>query len=181
MKNTKVQNTHYLSLSYNSLIVNKYFHYLLFLIDVSLILLQTIEVYHNQFISLKDGGIKYISFITIIIKELDKLKKGIKFLIYIAIILIETGFTFILNNFSLKKNNFWTIIINLTEIIFHRISVLFLFYFLFSFSDYLLIVGIIITLPFLFLLIQCFNSNHLFTFFISLINLFNIIKLFIEE
>ena len=169
MKNTKVRNTHYLSLSYNSLIVNKYFHYLLFLIDVSLILLQTIEVYHNQFISLKDDGIKYISFITIIIKELDKLKKGIKFLIYIAIILIETGFTFILNNFSLKKNNFWTIIINLTEIIFHRISVLFLFYFLFSFSDYLLIVGIIITLPFLFLLIQCFNSNHLFSFFLSLI------------
>ena len=169
MKNTKVRNTHYLSLSYNSLITNKYFHYFLFLIDVSIILLQIIEIYHNEYKSLKEEGIKYSSFISITIKEIDKLKKGFKFLIYIIIILIETIFTFILNHFSLVQNNFWKIIINITEIIFHRLGLLFLFFFLFSFGDYLLIIGIILTLPYLILLVQCINANHLFSFFLSLI------------
>ena len=169
MKNTKVRDTHYLSLSYNSLITNKYFHDFIFLLDVSIILLQIIEIYHNEFQSLKGNGIKYLSFISITIKEIDKLKKGIKFLIYISIILIETIFTYILNHFSLVKNNFWKVIINITEIIFHRIGLLFLFYFLFSFNGYLLIVGIILTLPYLILLVQSINANHLFNFFLSII------------
>ena len=169
MKNTKVRDTHYLSLSYNSLITNKYFHYFIFLLDVSIILLQIIEIYHNDFNELNGNGIKYSSFISIAIKEIDKLKKGIKFLIYISIILIETIFTYILNHYSLVKNNFWKVIINITEIIFHRIGLLFLFYFLFSFNGYLLIFGIILTLPYLILLVQSINANHLFNFFLSII------------
>ena len=169
MKNIKVQNTHYLSLSYNSLITNKYIHYFLFLIDVNIILLQILEIYHNDYKSIKRDDTKYMSFISLIIKELNKLKVGIKFMIYIIIILIETVCTSVLNNFNLTKNNCLTVIINLTEIIFHRIGTLLMFYYLFSFNNIFLIFGIIITLPYFIILVDCLNTNHLFTFFISLI------------
>ena len=169
MNANKVQNTHYLRLSYNSLITHKVIHYFLFLIDVALILLQIIEIYHNHYKSLIESDTKHISFISLIIKEVDKLKVGIKFAIYIIILLIEVICTFVLNNFNLQKNKFWNIIVNLTEIIFHRIGALFMFYFLFSFSEAYLVTGIILTFPYLIMIINCFNSNHLFYFFVKLI------------
>ena len=169
MKSGKVQRTHYLSLSYNSLITNKIVHYFLFLIDICLILLQIIEVYYNHYKSIEDSDTKIISVFSLIIKEINKLKTEIKFVIYIIIIIIETISTLVLNNFNLKRNTFWAILINFTEIIFHRIGVLFIFLFLFSFKDIFLIIGIIITLPFLLSLIDCFCSNHLFFYFVSLI------------
>ena len=169
MNTNKVQNTHYLRLSYNSLITNKVIHYFLFLVDVALIFLQILEIYHNQYKSLKENDTKHISFITLLIKELDKLKIGIKFIIYIIILLIEIVCTLVLNNFNLQKNKFWNVIINLTEIFFHRIGVLFMFYFLFSFNDVYLVTGIILTLPYLIMIISCFNANHLFYFFVKLI------------
>ena len=169
MNANKVQNTHYLRLSYNSLITHKVIHYFLFLIDAALILLQIIEIYHNHYKSLIESDTKHISFISLIIKEVDKLKVGIKFAIYIIILLIEVICTFVLNNFNLQKNKFWNIIVNFTEIIFHRIGALFMFYFLFSFSEAYLVTGIILTFPYLIMIINCFNSNHLFYFFVKLI------------
>ena len=169
MKSGKVQNTHYLIMSHNSLITNKVVHYFLFLIDVCLILLQIIEIYYNKYKSIEDKDSKIISIFSLIIKEINKLKTEIKFVIYIIIIIMETGLTIVLNNFYLKKNTFWIIIINLTEIIFHRIGALFMLLFLFSFRNIYLIVGIIITLPFLLSLIDCFCTNHLFFYFVSLI------------
>ena len=75
MKSGKVQRTHYLSLSYNSLITNKIVHYFLFLIDICLILLQIIEIYYNHYKSIEDSDTKIISVFSLIIKEINKLKK----------------------------------------------------------------------------------------------------------
>ena len=169
MKNNKVQNTHYLSLSYSSLISNKVLHNFLFLIDVVILLLQILEIYYNQYKSLKADDFKYMSFISKIIQSINKLKIEFQFIIYIIIIIIETGFSFVLNNFNLSKNKFWSVIINITEILFHRIGTIFMFHFLFNFNDIYLIVGIILTIPFLFILIGCFRTNHLFYFFLSVI------------
>ena len=106
MKSGKVQNTHYLILSHNSLITNKVVHYFLFLIDVCLILLQIIEIYYNKYKSIEDKDSKIISIFSLIIKEINKLKAEIKFVIYIIIIIMETALTIVLNNFYLKKNTF---------------------------------------------------------------------------
>ena len=165
MKVNKIQNTHYLILSYNSLIKNKIVHIFLFLMDVCILLLQILEIYYNHYKSLCASDFKSFSFISLIMKDLNKLKIGIKFAIYISLIIMETFFGYILNNFNLTMNSFWIVVINLNEILFQRIGVLFMFNFLFSFNGIFLIIGIIVSLPYLIILIGSFRTNHLFTFF----------------
>ena len=139
MKNKKIQNSHYLSISYGSLISNKIIHYILFLIEVFSIFLQIVEIHYNSYKSIKTEKIKVFSFITPIIMALNKIKPGIKFVIYLLIILFETICTFLPNYLILSKNKFWLVIINLNEIIFYRLSSLFMFHFLFSFEQIYLI------------------------------------------
>ena len=134
MKDNKVQNNHYLILSYNSLITNQIVQYFLFLIDIFMITLQLFEIYQNQYESLGANNIKNISFISIFIKQLNKIKVEIKFVIYLTLIAIETIVGYILNNFNLIRNVFLTIVINLNEIIFQRIGALLIFDFLFCFN-----------------------------------------------
>ena len=169
MKINNLQNDHYLILSYNSLISNKLIHYFLFLADICIILLQILEIYHNNYKALGSSNIQSLSFISIVMKEMNKIKVGIKFLIYLILIIIETICCFILNHINLTRNNFLVVIINLNEIIFQRIGVLFMFHFLFSFKGIYLIIGIIFTLPFIINLIRCFSINHLYIFFFELI------------
>ena len=167
MKDNKVQNNHYLILSYNSLITNQIVQYFLFLIDIFMITLQLFEIYQNQYESLGANIIKNISFISIFIKQLNKIKVEIKFVIYLTLIAIETIVGYILNNFNLIRNVFLTIVINLNEIIFQRIGALLIFDFLFCFNYIFLIIGIIISLPNLLIIISEFRKNHLYTFFLN--------------
>ena len=169
MKINNLQNDHYLILSYNSLIANKLIHYFLFLADICIILLQILEIYHNNYKALGSSNIQSLSFISIVMKEMNKIKVGIKFLIYLILIIIETICCFILNHINLTRNNFLVVIINLNEIIFQRIGVLLMFHFLFIFKGIYLIIGIIFTLPFIINLIRCFSINHLYIFFFELI------------
>ena len=131
MKVNKIQNTHYLILSYNSLIKNKIVHIFLFLMDVCILLLQILEIYYNHYKSLCASDFKSFSFISLIMKDLNKLKIGIKFAIYISLIIIETFFGYILNNFNLTMNSFWIVVINFKELeyylclIFYSVSMVF--------------------------------------------------------
>ena len=169
MKNNKAQHTHYLSFTYKCLITNKIIHCILFLAEIVFIFLQILEIHYNSYKSLNNSAIKIFSFITPVIKCLNKLNIYIKFAIYIIIIIIETIFSYIPNYISLSKNKFWNIMINLIEIIFYRIGALFMFHFLFSFNKLYLIIGIIITIPFIIILIISTNRNNLFDFFFSFV------------
>ena len=60
----KIMDTHYLSFSYSSLITHKIIHYILFLIEVTSIFLQVLEIYNNEFKSLKSENTKIFSYIT---------------------------------------------------------------------------------------------------------------------
>ena len=169
MKDRQFQNTHYLSFCYNSLITNKIIHGFLFLIEIVSIFLQIIEIYYNDYKSLKSEKIKIFSYISPTIKSIIKLKIIYQFLIYILIILIPTVSSFILNNFNFQKNKFLDVIINLNEILFYRIGVLFIFHYLFILNDIYLIFGIIFSIPYIIILITSFNTHHLFTFFFSFV------------
>ena len=59
MKNNKIMNAHYLSFSYNSLITHKVIHYILFILEITSIFLQILEIYYNDYKSLKSENIKY--------------------------------------------------------------------------------------------------------------------------
>ena len=170
MNSQKAQYSHYLTLSYNFLFTNDVLHYILFLFDICLLLLQILEIYYNNFEQLTSGkDIKYFSFISYSMHKINNLKTIIAFLIYVIIIIIKTIFSFILNNFNITLNKFWAVIINFTELIFNRLDILFMFHYLFFFTDIYLIVGIIITIPFLLSLISSISVNHLFIFFFSFV------------
>jgi hypothetical protein len=165
----KIMDTHYLSFSYSSLITHKIIHYILFLIEVTSIFLQVLEIYNNEFKSLKSENTKIFSYITPLIQSINKINIAISFLIYIIIILLITIFSILFNNLNLSKNIVWDIIINLNELIFYRLGSLIIFHYLFSFNNNYLIIGIILTIPYILILLNGFNINHLFTFFFSFV------------
>ena len=166
MKNeNKLLKTHYLNFSYECLISHKVIQYILFLIEVGSIFLQILEIYYNEYKSLKSDNIKIFSYITPLIRSIKKINIVIQFLIYVIIIILITMVCVILNFLNLSKNIFWTIIVNINEIIFYRIGSLIIFHYLFSFDGVYLIFGFILTIPYILILINGFNIHHLFTFF----------------
>ena len=166
MKNeNKLLKTHYLNFSYECLISHKVIQYILFLIEVGSIFLQILEIYYNEYKSLKSDNIKIFSYITPLIRSIKKINIAIQFLIYVIIIILITMVCVILNFLNLSKNIFWTIIVNINEIIFYRIGSLIIFHYLFSFNDIYLIFGFILTIPYILILISGFSIHHLFTFF----------------
>ena len=169
MKHNTIHNTHYLSFSYNSLITHKVIHYILFFIEIVSIFLQIYEIYFNKYKSLKLGHIKTFSYISPLIISIQKLNIAIRFLLYMLLIILLILSNLSLNYLNLSKNIFWNIMINLNEIFFNRLISFIIFHYLFSFSDLYLIIGIIFTIPYIFILINDFNYNHLFTFFFGFV------------
>ena len=169
MINENNRNTHYLSLSYNFLIKGKGFHYLFFLTEIVFISLQILQIYYNKYESAKSENIKMYFFITQLIIVIKKLKTAIQFLIYIIIIILITFFGLLIKFIYLSQNKFFGLIINLNEIFFYRIGSIIIFNFLFSFNDIYLIIGIIITIPYIFILINDFSINHLAKFMFEFI------------
>ena len=169
MKNNKILYTHYLSFSYNSLIKHKVIHYILFLIEIVSIFLQIFEIYYNDYKSLISENIKIFSYITPLIQSIKKLNIAIQFLLYIIIIILIIIFSILFNYLNLSRNIVWDIIINLNEIIFYRLGSLIIFHYLFSFNSIFLIIGFILTVPYVLILFNGFNINHLFTFFFSFV------------
>ena len=88
MKNKKQYKSHYLSLSYKVLITNKIVHYIFTFIEVFFILIQILEIYSNNFESIKLENTKKMSPLTIIALKAKNLPELVNFIIYFLIILI---------------------------------------------------------------------------------------------
>ena len=162
-------NSHYLSMSYHFLNIHKGFYYLFFLTEIVFIFLQILQIYCNKYESAKSENIKIYFFIILLIKSIKKLNISIQFLIYVIIIILITVFGLLLKFMYLSKNKFFGIIINLNEIFFYRICSLIIFDYLFSFNDIYLIFGILLSLPYIIILINGFYINHLSKFMFSFI------------
>ena len=169
MNSCKIINTHYLSISYRALITNKIVHYILFILEIYLILMQVLEIYFNDFKSFKKGDISYFTTFTQLILLINKIPIEIKFIIYIVVIIFLIINGYILNNFNIKESKYITIIINLTELLFYRLLSLFIFNYLFSFEKIYFLISVIITIPYTFQLVFSYSINHLFFFFPNLI------------
>ena len=169
MINENNGNTHYLTMSYNFLISNKGSHYLFFLTEIVFIFLQILQIYYNKYESAKSENIKIYFFIAYLIRAIKKLNIPIQFLIYIIIIILLTVFRLLLKFKYLSQNKFFGLIINLNEIFFYRIGSIIIFNYLFSFHDIYLIIGIIISIPYILILINDFSINHLTKFMFSFI------------
>ena len=169
MKKNNIIKTHYLSISYNTLINNRIVHYFLFLLEIYLIMMQIIEIYYNNFKFDDINNITSLTKFTLAIKHINKLPISIQLSIIIIIIIFLVINFFILNTFRLKKNIWISILINIAELLFYRLFSLFFFIYLFSFKGIYLYINIIFTIPYIVILILNFHKNHLFIFFLNLI------------
>ena len=169
MNNEKTLYTHYLTLSYKSLISYRIVHYILFFIEIYILLAQILEIYYNDFISFKSKDLKMFSPSIFLLDKLSKLSNFINLSIYFIIIIFIMINNCLLNTIKFKENIFIKIMINLTELFFYRLFSLLIFNYFFLLID---LYYFIIILVFLYIFVLIFNlyKNHLFLFFPSLIN-----------
>ena len=163
-------NSHYLSISYKSLINNKIIHHILFIIEIFLLTIQLIEIYYNDYNTFIKTDIKILSPLTLIIINIDKLSIKFNFIIYFVIISIIVISYFLLNIFRFKINCFIIIIVNITEVIFYRLLSLLIFNYLFIFRGIFLVINTLLILAYLYILMNNFSTNYLFLFFPSIID-----------
>ena len=170
MNHEKIMNSHYLSISYKTLIKNKRVHHILFLIEVFIIFLQIIEIYYNDFKSYKVEEVVIFNPLNLILKLMIQIPNYLILILYFLIIMFIIINNYILNVFILEINFYIKIIVNINELLFFRLLSLFMFNYLFLFTNIYLIINIIITFPYILLLIFYFYNNYLFLFFPSIIN-----------
>lgn len=163
-------NSHYLSITYKSLINNKIIHHILFIIEIFLLTIQIIEIYYNDYNTFIKADIKILSPLTLIIININKLPIKFNFIIYFVIISIIVISYFLLNIFRFKINCFIIIIVNITEVIFYRLLSLLIFNYLFIFRGIFLVINTLLILSYLYILINNFSTNYLFLFFPSILD-----------
>jgi len=161
--------SHYLSISYKTLITNKNFHYILFILECYLIMLQILEINCNNFSSFIKNNIISFSPLTKLLLVINSIPYSKTIIAYALIIIIATICIYIPNLIRLKINIFSKILINISDILFCRILSLFIFNFSFLFTDKYLLISIIISLPYLIGILYIFLNNHLYFFFPKII------------
>jgi len=162
--------SHYLSISYKSLITNKNFHNVLFILECYLIMLQILEIHCNNFRSFIRNNIISFSPLTKLLLVINSIPNNKTIIAYAVIIIIATICIYIPNLIRLRLNIFTKILINITDLLFCRILSLFIFNFLFLFTDIYLLISILISLPYLIGILYNFLYNHLYFFFPKIIN-----------
>ena len=163
MKDDKIIKTHYLSISQKYLVNKIVIHFFLFLIEIILIFLQMIEIDYNNH---KIPGKKFLETpISSLLSKINNFPNVIKTLVYDIIIIFILVNYFIFSYYRIENNIYVKIMINLLELLFYRILSLLIFNYLFIFSDFYFFINIIITIPYIVILLFYFYNNHLNAFF----------------
>ena len=163
MKDDKIIKTHYLSISQKFLVNKIVIHFLLFLIEIILIFLQMIEIDYNTY---KGVAKKYMFRpLSSLLIKINNLPIIINILIYDILIVFILVNYYIFNNYRIGNNIYVKIMINLLEMLFYRVLSLLIFNYLFIFKDIYLFINIIITIPYIVILLLYFYHNHLNDFF----------------
>ena len=162
---------HYLSLSYKTLIKENVIHSILFLFEIYLILMRIMEIFWNDFsLSIINENTNNYNPLTYLLVSINKLPILIKFIIYFVVINILNVNLLLMNLYRFKVNILTKVIINLSELIFSRVLVLFLFNYLFMFNGVFFIINSIFAIIYVICLIVNFYLNNLFLFFPSIVN-----------
>ena len=87
MKDKKIIKANYLTLTYKILITNKIIHSFLFLLEMSTITLQIVEIYYNNYNANKNNNI-YFSPYSLLLMRINTLSNPIRTIICIVLIAI---------------------------------------------------------------------------------------------
>ena len=170
MEKKKSKISHYLCLSYKTLINKNAIHYILFLFEIYLVLMRIMEIFWNDFnLSIINENANTYNPLTYLLISINKLPFQIKFLIYFVVIIILNMNLLLTNFYRFKVNIFTKVIINLSELLFSRVLTLFLFNYLFMFNGVFFIINAILTITYIICLIFNFYLNNLFLFLPSIV------------
>ena len=161
----KINSDNYLINCYENLIRIKVVHFIFILIEILLNILQELEVFIRGFkeenISKKNMGLNFVSILTNLFDILPTIGKLI--IIIFCISFIEILYYFIKKSF--KKNYIYIKIgVNFLEIFFFRAFTLIFLNFFFTLEKEFFLFGCLFLFPYIFLVINNFQNNHLFYF-----------------
>ena len=162
----KMKEDNYFINCYRFLIRSKVIHFLLLLIEILLILLQEIDIFHRGFkpMYITNGEI-IISPIVLLIKKFNDFPEYINFLIAVLSMIIFDALYLLLCKKDIKKKNIlYKIIINFLEFFFFRIYILFFYSLLFILTKLYFLISFMLSLFHAYLIINNFLYNHLYNY-----------------
>ena len=161
-----INSDNYLINCYKNLIRIKVVHFLFILIEILLNVLLELEVYIRGFkaenITKKNTGLNFVSLCTNIF---DKLPTYGKLIIIIFYITITELLYYLIKKRKFKKNHICIkIIVNFLEIFFFRTFTLIFLNFFFTLEKEFFLFGCMFLFPYMILIINNFQYNHLYYF-----------------
>ena len=168
MKNGKLNNSHYLSISCKAIVKNRIIHYILFFGELYYLFFFILDLYSKDFKINQES--KITSPFLFLIIMLNQLAMEIRFIIFFVIMLFIIVSYFILNFRRVKINIIVKVFVNANELIFHRLLSLLMFNYLHILKGIYLFISIVITAFYAFILLFNFYENHLCFFFPNLVN-----------
>ena len=167
MKNGKLYNSHYLSISCSAIIKNRIIYYILFCAELYYLFFFILDIYSKDF-KINETN-RFNSHFLFLIIMFNQLCIEIRFIIYFVIMIILIGTYFILNFRRVKVNIIVKIFVNISELIFYRLLSLLLFNYLNILKGIYLYINALITAFYIFILLFNFYENHLCSFFPNLV------------
>ena len=167
MINENLINSHYLSISYKSIVKNRVIHYILYGVELYFIFIAILDIYSKDFKVYQATNQKCTHLIFYIL-IFNQLSMENRFIIYFAIVIITIVTNLILNFKRVNVSIIVKIFLNLTELIFCRLLSLFMFNYLYILKGLYLYINLILTIIYAFILLFNFYENHLCLFFPSL-------------
>ena len=160
----KIKGENYLSNCYRRLIRVKIIHFIFLLIDIILILLQEIDIFNRGFKPrYKTEGKIIISPIILLIHKFDNFPPYVNFLVIILSMIIFDSFYLLLCKKDIKRKDiFLYIIINILELFYFRLCILFFYCLLFSIPKLYFLISFVFSIPHAYLIIDNFLYNHLY-------------------
>jgi len=162
----KIKEDNYLSNCYRRIIRSKIIHFLFFLIESFLIIIQEIDIINREFKSrYLSQDKKIISPIILVICIFDNFPEYLNYLIIILSLLIFNSLYIYFCKKDLKQTNiFFSIIINILEIFYFRLYMLFFYTLLFTLTKLYFLSSFILSLIQAYLIINNFLYNHLYNY-----------------
>ena len=165
----KITSDNYLINSYNHLTRSKVIHFFFILIEIIINILQELETFLGGFNSDKNEGVlNYISYLTNQFGRIPIIGKIIILLLFISI--FDILYYFFQRKKIKTKYNRVSILVNILELFYFRVSSLVLFNFFFTLSNFYFLISLLFLIPNIYLIMNHFLYNHLYYFVPSFID-----------
>ena len=154
-------NSEYLSNCYRVIITNKFFHFIILLLEYFITFLSQITIYTLKFEFKFDEDISNSFFYAVFIQKINNLREYIKLLIIIILFAFTFIYLIVYTKFSFKRNLFNIIIMNIFEIFIFRFFLIIILHILLSIKGFPGIIMLAISFIFITLIMKNIHYIHL--------------------